>query len=199
MKSLLSLIAFAFLAALSSRAEAMFDGRWELVGGAMTVPLNQLTTSPDASKTLFGEMYLPLGARYEIQTLDGWIMRPGLLTTLLPLFPRRSPDQALTKDYIIFDFPLYFERSPTFAWKAGAGLYWYQMKGSGGKMTLDNGTGTAEFDLPSRTQTAKLFALDAGAAWTINENHLEIDLISFGFFSNQKRTFLLSVTFGVPL
>lgn len=193
---ILSMLLFA------SPGRAWFESvetRWELVGGALNVPLQKVTVSSDASPSLFGEMYLPLGARLEIVTAGGWSMRPGLLTTLIPLFPRKSPDQALTKDFHILDWPFLFPRSDAFAWKAGAALYLYEMKGSGGTKDLNNGGGVTTFKLPGRTQSAKLFALDGGASWTVNGNHFDLDLISFGFFSNERRTFLLMFSFGVPL
>ncbi|MCB0365537.1 MAG: hypothetical protein H6624_00445 [Bdellovibrionaceae bacterium] len=172
-------------------AKALYLG-----GGMLNYNLTRTTTSDNASSSFLGPMFYPLQARTFWNFHSDLIMAPRFAYTLLP---REAQDGAADTTIMLFSFPLL---SPLGAggsggwdWTYGLGLMFYQVKGKGGLVTLNNGTSTSQFARPGRDTTARNMTWEMGMAYTSADSkwRTEIEAL-FVSLLTERRSYSLMVT-----
>ena len=78
-------------------------------------------------------------------------------------------------------------------WTSGLGLQFYSIHGQGGITTLNDGTGTSNFYLASKSTTSRNYYLSAGLRIELNPSHqLQLNLNVLTPFSRLRRTYEIS-------
>lgn len=162
--------------------------------------INEVTSTDDAKKNLAGTTYFPLIARYNTQAFWGSIFwAPYLefthLTTLI--VKNETPDGTTKRNFAIVGSPLIYPVGEAFFLSGGPSFMYYELKGKGGTKTVNNGTGTTVFGVPSKTRTSKLFMLEIGAGWQLTDWRIGLDLYLSGLASERLATsFQASFTYA---
>jgi hypothetical protein len=136
-------------------------------------------------KPFFGEVYPELSFTGLFKVGDEWALSPVFHYGFIG---KKSPDGHEKSSVSAFALRgcknLFFNG---FRVIAGPGLMLYQIKGSGGDVDLNNGSGTATFGTPSESHTSQLIYLELGAAYQISKYRLEMSLLTSNLFSSTKR------------
>ncbi len=172
---------------------------FQFLFGATSVPLNAVTTQTSAKKDFLGELYNPLGVKYNFNGGTDYQYSAILTTTKISLISNKDKDKGLTSTMTQLEGNLVFNSSSTFQFKSQLGILMYEMKGSGGQTQLPNGNSTATFDLPSKTLNAQTIYLGGGLQNDFGSFSVSADLNFLSFFSNTRRNYFLSLMLGVPL
>ena len=164
--------------------------------GALLYNLNKTTTSPDASTSLTGPMLYPFQFRMDWMAF-GYNFSPRFAYTFIP---RETSDSAAKTNVIMLSLPMTGQigMSPDWKWLAGLGISLYQVKGNGGTVVLNNGTGTSTFNLPERTSLSKNFLIETGATYDISPGHRLDTELHFGGIMSKRLTyhFMLSYNYA---
>lgn len=137
-----------------------------------------------SSKPLFTEVYSDLALEWynEIDTTWG-------ISTQLNYTPiaKKSPDGGEKTRVYSAALRVHQSMADGADVHLGPGMMFYQISGSGGTITLNNGSGTLTFGLPSTTTTSRISYLDLGASWVINEMfQLEAAVLMSGLVSSKR-------------
>ena len=155
--------------------------------------LFEMSSGSDSSKSFLGETQFPLLFKSEI-SLWG---RPSYYSIRLAgLFPAIKTNEGSTKYYNL-QVSL-GEFSSAGNWFYGLGLQYTMTKGSGGSVVLNNGTGTATFQLPSGSSSSKVFFVEGGYRFPL-ENMLIDASLQLDNVLGDSRSFSLLVSFLYPL
>lgn len=174
------------------RADAESD--WEFVFATTSLPVSAVTSTSDAKKSFIGEIYGPMGFKYNFLPFT-----VQLTTSKISLISNKDKDNGLSTTLTQLEGNYFFSLDSIVRWKAQMGILSYEMKGSGGQTELRNGTSTSTFDLPSRTTTSQMIYTGVGGGANIGSVNVGLDLNFLSILSNSRRSFFLSLYLGVPL
>lgn len=180
-------------------AQGSVKNGFELTVGAISTPINSITTSETAKKEMLGELYNPFGIKYIFDISSNYQLSAHLSTTRLSLINNKDKDKGLSTYITQLGADMFFNSSSRVLFKSQLGVQMYEMKGSGGQVELRNGNDTASFDLPSRTVNSQLIYIGVGSRFDFDSFNIETDLNILSAFSSTRRTFFLSLVLGVPL
>lgn len=184
---------------LSVAAQASVKTGFQFTTGITSVPLNSVTTSPTAKKDFLGEFYNPLGFKYNFESFSSYQLSANLSTTKLSLISNKDKDNGLSTYLTQLGVDVLFSSSSNVYFKSQLGILAYEMKGAGGTKELANGTGTTTFDLPNRTVNSQMIFMGLGSQIDFGSGNLEMNFNIVSPFSSTRRSYLLSLMFGVPL
>jgi hypothetical protein len=188
-----------FIFGLILQSQASVRPGFQFTFGATSLPLNAVTTSATAKKDFLGELYNPLGFKYNFESLSTYQWAVSLSTTKLSLITNKDKDKGLNTYMTQLGVDMFFNSSSSLSFKTQFGILQYEMKGAGGQTQLNNGTGYTTFDLPSKTRNSQILYFGGGAVYDFGSASLETSFNIASPFSNTRRTYFISLMVGVPL
>ena len=190
---------FTFILGLTLQSHANLAPGFQFTFGATSLPLNAVTTSPTAKKDTLGELYNPLGFKYIFESSSAYQLSASLSTTQISLLTNKDKDKGTSNFMTQVGSDLYFSSSSKFNFKSQFGIMLYQIKGSGGTVELNNGAGTATFDLPSRSSSSQTVYVGIGGQYDFGSFNIDTNLNFLSLLSSTRRSYFLSIGIGVPL
>jgi hypothetical protein len=154
----------------------------------------RITKSDSGSASSSGVVSYPVQIRYSYYISPTWFVAPQLSRTLLP---RESADKATktTMTHLSFNLGSSVWGFQSWEWSAGPGIISYTIKGKGGIKTLNNGTSTSDFALPSRSVTVNNYTFNLGTAVNFDHSRLALQFINEALGSSGKRSLSYSLAY----
>lgn len=188
---------FIGLSVISAQAEV--KPGFQFTFGATSLPVNSVTSSPTGKKDFMGDLYNPLGFKYNFSSGFDYHFGMVLSTTKLSLITNKDKDGGLNSYITQLGLDMFFGSTSNFNFKTQMGILQYEMKGAGGQKQLNNGQSVSTFDLPSKTKNSQILYIGGGAFYDFGSANLEASLNIASPFSNVRRSYFLSLMLGVPL
>jgi hypothetical protein len=170
------------------------DGHWGV--GYYSQYLNELSQNSQSEKSFLGETFVPVSYKSSFNFWGGdylwYISLGGLLPT------KKVNDDAA--DVYLIQLAMgesFWEESNT-SWFYGLGLNYGIIKGKGGTVELNNGSGTSSFQLPSETRSYKILYLELGYMYEFSSFRLDSS-IQFDNFFGDSRSYSLLVNAYFPM
>ena len=120
----------------SFQAPAGVKPGFQFLFGATSVPLNAVTTQNSAKKDFLGELYNPLGVKYNFGGGTDYQYSALFTTTKISLLSNKDKDKGLTTSMTQLEGNLVFSSNSNFQFKSQFGILNYQMAGAGGQIQL---------------------------------------------------------------
>lgn len=179
--------------AVAFKSQSFFGG----IGYYSQNFFNEITQKDNASTSLFGETSYPITFRYETSLAPAWFMGTQLSYTLLPRTNTGNTTKVtITHLTLLFGNNFVGPFLSGWDWAIGPGLLKYDISGPGGTKDLNNGTGTATFAIPGNTSTSQKISTNFGISRTFDRSRIGLDLIFESFFSSEKRTQNLMISYS---
>ncbi len=196
--SLKSKIVLSLIFSLTSSLSFAFsDGSVGLgLGYLAENSFNRITkTSNGQPNALIGTTSFPLLLNYEKSILGDWFIAPSIAYTF---FERQTVGSSGKMTLMHLSLPIGKNFSGNMDWYVGAGFMSRTLKGAGGIVNLNNGSGTSDFALPGKTVSSQTITINAGIGGALGEGRLGADLISEGLLS-VKRTFSFMLNYTLTV
>src|SRR5690606_3920854 len=132
---------------------------------------SKTTSSDDASGSLIGTKQITVGVAARIG-----FFRPAIDYTVFGHSPK---DESYKSRTLIVSVPYLFNPGESIELKAGPSVWMTTISGDGGDIELANGTSTATFSKPGRSETTRNLALMVGAYLAASEKLGEIGRASW--------------------
>jgi len=162
--------------------------------GMISQDVGRETSSDTGTAGLFTANYTDVQLIGDFSFLGAWHLSPMIAYTPLG---NKSADTN-EKSYLL---PIAVRLKSSFGLFdvfAGPGLLIYSISGSGGTATLNNGTSTAVFGLPSTSASSKLLMLDVGVDRDIFNFKLAAEAMVTGLLSTRRAfNLMVSLSYGV--
>lgn len=159
--------------------------------------MNKTATKSDGSAGFLGETNYNLNLKYDYSLSSDWFLAPQLSYTPMP---RSSPGNTAKVSllHLVFQIGQNYSSSGSSGWDwyFGPGILQRQIKGTGGTVQMNNGTGTATFAIPGRSSTVQKVTSNFGSSYNFENSRIGIDLVFESFFSNTKRTQSLMLSYA---
>lgn len=147
--------------------------------------------------SLLGALSYPLHFKFDYNLVSEWFVAPQLSHTL---FSRMSAGDTAENKFTHLVFQVGKNMSgfyaPKWDWYIGPGLMRYQIKGKGGTVVMNNGTGMATFARPGRSATIQKVTMNLGSSLSYERSRFGLDLIMENLFSNERRTQSLMLSYA---
>ena len=185
-----------FVLSVFQYAEANLMGEKTLYLGVGVISQNvgRLTASDTGSASLLTSNFTEIHLIADFDFLGSWHLSPMVGYTPLG---RKSADSN-EKAYLL---PIAVRLSNSlglFNFFGGPGILIYKISGEGGTATLNNGTTTAVFGLPSESVSSKLLMLDLGIDRNFSNFKLAAETMLTGLLSSRRAfNLMLSISYGV--
>jgi hypothetical protein len=174
--------------------------RFEITGGVIGHNTAQTAGDETGGQALFGDLLPAFGATVHVNPgWLGWNLSTGFSFTP---FGRNSASHAA--EVRLLDFDLGAETPPLLGGKwrahAGPGLLFTFLKGSGGTVSLTNGTTPHTFFMPSGLSTSVVFMGDVGLAgplWNFQGMRLGVDAWALGLGGRGTVDLLLRLMYEI--
>lgn len=158
--------------------------------------MNELSGDSSSKKTTLGKMMIPVVYKSNINLFGSNYMWHASLAGLLPEI--KTNDDAANYYLLQFGLASKWRDSGGSAWFYGGGLNYAILKGAGGSVTLNNGSGTATFYLPKNTTSSKTFYAEFGYMTEFSAFRLDTSL-QFDNLLGDSRSYSLLANFLFPL
>ena len=189
-------ICFALLLLLHSGSTMALGSSKSLYLGAGIIyqDANRTATTANGGSSLTGNSFFQVRAAGSLPINESWSLMP--VAALTPFGAKGADadeksslltiDARLTRDLGAID--LHF----------GPGVLFDRISGSGGTATLNNGSSTAVFGLPSGSSTARFFYVDVGIGVPLSNFRLDLDALITDTFSSRRAIYpTLNLSMGV--
>lgn len=147
MENLIRILIIGSAALLGTRVSQAEESFFFFEAGGMLSNMNKVTAKEDASPSFTGTKQLVFGLSVKMGAF-----KPGLDYTL---FGYGGPDETYTSKTLVLELPYMFflsdDSGPEL--KAGITAWRTTLAGKGGNVTLPNGTSTATFSRPGRSES----------------------------------------------
>lgn len=149
--------------------------------------LNKITQSQTGAKSTLGTTTYPLLLKYDLMMSGNYFFTPKLAYTLMS---RNGSGSTLKATYwhLMLPFGKNFTAS-AWDWALGPGIFNRTLKGAGGTVDLNNGTGTSTFAVPGTSTSSQVITFNFLTNYKIGSHHINFDFITEGLLSADKRTF----------
>jgi hypothetical protein len=163
---------------------------------AFSPDMNRTSKDQAGDKAMLAPFQYPLSLGYLVDWGGGYGGGAQSLFQLdYSVMPNKTPEGGTSETHLILHLP-YQESigSGGLSWKAGLLLHQTTLTGQGGTMQLNNGTGTSTFAIPGKTQTSRIFSLEAGLMQQFsNQVLLQGSVLVESPFSSQIRDYALLI------
>ena len=183
---LLLILAVVSLSAPS--AQAFVQNSIGLGAGLYSQNLMQLSQNEKGEAKFLGTPSTVINLKFDFHLGDSWFLAPQV--TYLPMARSTAGDTAKISFYhVVFQIGanLLGSNRTNFDVYAGPGFIDYQIKGAGGTVTMNNGTGTATFARPGRDVEVKKITANIGSSFTLAGSRFGTDFIVENPGSKNKR------------
>lgn len=157
--------------------------------------LTKTTQSPSAKADLIGPTYYNFNIQTHFQITQNWLLSPELIYMPNFLLPRQSPDSTVKTSFMILGLPLTHSLNSTLDLDIGPAIVSYEIKGSGGTTTLNNGNGTSTFAIPARSETTRTIGILAGVNFIKIPYYFGLQAMAEGILDSQKKNYSLILKF----
>ncbi len=143
----------------------------------------------ESRKDIFSAPEYPLSLNYSYRFSDEIRILPEIDYTL---FYKKGEDGGTEMNELLIHLPFVkkFNQSHL-EWKAGLVFHQHKTIGSGGAITLNNGTSTANFAIPGYTRISNQFLSELGLIYEFDRTLVQINLLFESAFNNSKRNYSL--------
>lgn len=139
----------------------------------------KVTESEKATKSLYGEVYLPeLVAGYRF-----WNVFPTFGWTILG---KKIQDGDKRRYLMRIDLPYVIPYDGETELKAGIGMLFHRIRGEGSSISIRNGGSVSTFYVPSGNRSSATFYLSGGLALVRNAFRFDFDLLLAGPFTRRR-------------
>lgn len=180
---LVAFIIASFAASVTAHADP-----WLFAGaGVLAGPVLKVSSSDTGSAGIVPPLAFPIEISARV-----WELHPSIFGT-----PLASGQDGAAIRVVALNVPYVFDLGPV-ALKAGLGLWANLRGGSGDTVTLNNGTGTANFFAPDSMHISYIWSLNAGVG-SLFFNFLRVDLDAYvlGVLSSRRSIHLfLRASYG---
>lgn len=153
--------------------------------------LNKVTSQSSGKADSMGTHHIyPITLNYQSQLGSELFWIPSLTYSLVP---RKTEENAIEETLLIIGSPFGKNWGRVLDWSFGPGIFRYSVTGKGGTYTDPNGN---SYYYPNSSATNQLLYLGAGIGYTSGSFRLGLETLCLGCFSNEKRTFALSILFS---
>ena len=149
--------------------------------GLMAYSMSRFSEDASGGHSILGRKYWDLGLSLQLDT--GLIrILPTLAYTLLG----RTTDDQNSSRLLTFTVPGLIGLTESVDLKFGPGVLWYSQGGSGGRVTLPNGSSTRDYHAADRSYVTRLFLLDLGAAYRVSDFKFDFDVLVVDAFTSRR-------------
>lgn len=170
---------FVMSCGFSNLALAFVEGTYGVgVGYYSQNIMNRVSKSETGATSFLGETLYPLNLKYDYGLgMSGWFLSPQLSYSLMS---RSAPEDTakISLMHLAFLFGKNIGDSGSgWDWYFGPGIIQYDIKGAGGIVNMNNGTGTANFARPGGSSSVRKLSTNLGTSWAYGRNRLGLDLV----------------------
>jgi hypothetical protein len=193
--SIILVIFFSLIFVLNSQSQAASGGQTAVGFGYFSHNAFFQTTHADSgAPSILGNAYFPLVLRHDISLGTDSFFSPRLIWTPLA---DDDPDDVETS-FLMLDMAYVKNWNAEWDWSLGLAFFRYSLKGPGGSVVLDNGTGTATFGRPGREVTINQFLISATTSRKMPFGDVLCGLYMTDLISEKRAiSFMLSVQFNL--
>lgn len=170
------------------------SGHWGL--GYYSQYINELSQNSQSEKSFLGESFFPISYKSSFNLWGGECLWYVSLAGLLP--SKKVKDDAADVYLIQLAMGESFWSEGSSSWFYGLGLNYGIIKGKGGTIELNNGSGTSSFPLPSESRSYKILYLELGYMYEFTSFRLDSS-IQLDNFLGDSRSYSLLVNALFPL
>ena len=163
--------------------------------------MGETAQKPDGSSGFLGAANYGIDLGYEAGLAKNWFWSVRLLYTPLPRAAEGSTAD-ITLTHLKFlggqNFEGLSSKGSKFDWFVGLGILKEDLKGKGGLVQLNNGTGTATFAVPGNSSSTLNGTQSAGIGYSFGEARVAGEIVFENLFSQTKRTqsLLISILYS---
>lgn len=150
--------------------------------------LNKLATSASGKTSTFGTTFYNLQLEYHIPLTKMTLFSPRLNYMHESIHAVEAEDKGSKSSLNYLVLPFTFNVHDLWDFSSGMTIVRYTVKGKGGTIELDNGTGRTTFARPGRTVTSTTAGLMFGVAFNYKQLRSGLDLMVQGPFSAERRS-----------
>lgn len=156
-------------------------------------------TATDASTgetPLMGDLYSDVSLTTLFHLGGRWALSPHILYNFMST---ASPEDEESSSVLAAGLRAVYSFSDALDFHIGPSVLQYTIRGQGGTVTLDNGSGTSPFGTPEDSSTSSLVCWDLGLGLTVGRVRLDAAVLVSGAFSSATRAFnpYVSLSWGV--
>jgi hypothetical protein len=153
-------------------------------------------SATSGSKPFFGQLYSQLTLMGFFPVANQWSVSPIFS---ISIFSKKSPEgnEKTSVTLLGFRFNKPFEQN--FDFHLGSGLIAYQIKGSGGTVSQNNGNGTATFGTPGDSKASSQVYYDLGVGYALQKYKFDLSLLVTEIFDSSKLAFNPMFTFTAEI
>lgn len=138
-----------------------------------------------SSKPILGDVYTHATLMAFLNVGDRW----DLSTHFHYAFPyKKSPEGGESSTIFGGGLRVFYHLTEGFDVHLGPGVQFYQISGIGGTVSLNNGSGSATFALPSGSSISRIFYLDTGLGLSFGRLRLDGLVFISNLFSSTRRS-----------
>lgn len=146
----------------------------------------------DIGKTSLIEFRPVLAASYRYEMTPEWSFIPEAGVTL----PETSDDETHTTIYAFVNAPLAWHYG-SWSFRGGPGFFFTRISGKGGTLTLQNGTSSDAFPVPSGSATTRNITFNFGTQYALDrEWSVRFDMAILKLLDSEKRAVNHVLTFN---
>lgn len=153
-------------------------------------------SATSGDKPFFGQLYnqLDLAAYFAIS--NGWSIAPVFN---LSIISKKSPEGEQKSSVSLVGVRSHQQFASSFDYHFGLGFIAYQIKGSGGTVLLNNGSGTTTFGTPSDATSSSQLYYDVGLGYTIQKFKINLSTLITEPFGGSKLALNPMLTFSMEI
>lgn len=194
MKKIIIFLALVFAMILSDQSQAYQSGHWRSgIGYYSENVLSEVANKNTGEKGFLGTANYPIIVSYDWAMTQSWFLAPSFNYTALPRDTKGSTAKVSIL-HILFPFG---KNAGPFDWSVGPGFLRETIKGGGGTVTMNNGTGSATFGKPGREVSVQKITFDIGGGFNSGKLRYGLDLMFIAPLSSKERTqnLMFSITY----
>jgi len=154
------------------------------------------TDASSGAKPFLSDTYTQFNISGRFTVAEAWSISPLLMLT----YPAKKTAENMETTALTYftvrgmrDFGMGFDGH------FGLGVLYYELKGSGGTIQLQNGSGTATFGIPSQTRSSSLLAWDFGGGYHYQIYRVDLSLVYTSIFSSTRRALTPILNFSLEV
>ena len=191
--AMISLISFMNASSYAAPARSL-----EISGSVTSYQVGRLTTKSSGKKNATdGTRFYHLGLQYHMPVASQFLFSPMLRYMPESISSIKSPEGGSRSSLLIIGLPILYNINPSFDVGGGLALMRYTVRGLGGTVTLNNGSGQTEFAQPGRSVTSTTWAVQLGGAYNYERMRVGLDLFTQNLLSTEnKRSYSIMLSAG---
>jgi hypothetical protein len=142
------------------------------------------TDATSSSKPILGDIYTHATLMTFLKVSDFWDLS-GDFHYAIPY--KKSPEGGETSTIFGGGLRVFYRITNGLDVHLGPGVQFYQINGNGGTVSLNNGSGSSTFAIPSGSSTSRILYLDTGLGVSFGQIRLDSLVLISNLFSSNRR------------